>query len=51
LGVLFAALLFLILFSAFLAGSETALMTLNRYRLRHLAREGHHRGRLGELRW
>ena len=27
--------------SAFFAGSETALMSLNRYRLRHLARAGH----------
>ena len=27
--------------SAFFAGSETAIMSLNRYRLRHLARAGH----------
>lgn len=31
---------FLILLSAFFAGSETALMALNRYRLRHLAKSG-----------
>ncbi len=31
----------LILFSAFFAGSETALMAVNRYRLRHLAKSGH----------
>lgn len=30
----------LILMSAFFSGSETGLMALNRYRLRHLAREG-----------
>ena len=30
-----------LLVSAFFAGSETALMSLNRYRLRHLARAGH----------
>ncbi|MGL6124266.1 MAG: HlyC/CorC family transporter [Shewanella sp.] len=31
----------LILFSAYFSGSETAMMTLNRYRLRHLASNGH----------
>ncbi|MEM6986750.1 MAG: CNNM domain-containing protein, partial [Pseudomonadota bacterium] len=31
----------LILLSGFFSGSETALMRLNRYRLRHLANEGH----------
>lgn len=41
LGVLFGALFLLILLSAFFSGSETALMTLNRYRLRHLKDEGH----------
>ncbi|MCB2262297.1 MAG: HlyC/CorC family transporter [Candidatus Thiosymbion ectosymbiont of Robbea hypermnestra] len=38
---LFLFLLFLILFSGFFSGSETALMTLNRYRLRHRAEQGH----------
>ena len=33
--------LVLILFSAYFSGSETAMMTLNRYRLRHLASNGH----------
>ncbi|MDQ3565644.1 MAG: CNNM domain-containing protein, partial [Pseudomonadota bacterium] len=42
-GALFAGLIVLILLSAFFSGSETALMTLNRYRLRHLA-DQHHRG-------
>ena len=41
LSALFATLLVLILLSAFFSGSETALMTLNRYRLRHLSESGH----------
>ncbi len=40
-GVLVGALVFLIILSAFFSGSETGLMMLNRYRLRHLARAGH----------
>jgi len=38
---LFLFLLFLVLLSGFFSGSETALMTLNRYRLRHQAEQGH----------
>jgi len=38
---LFLSLLLLILLSAFFSGSETALMTLNRYRLEHKAKQGH----------
>jgi Mg2+/Co2+ transporter CorB len=38
----------LILLSAFFAGSETALMALNRYRLRHLAKSGHRGARYAE---
>ncbi len=34
--------------SAFFAGSETALMSLNRYRVRHLARAGHKGAQLAE---
>ena len=41
LSALFGALAALILLSAFFSGSETALMTLNRYRLRHLVDRGH----------
>ena len=41
LSVLFGALLVLFLLSAFFSGSETALMALNRYRMRHLAQTGH----------
>ena len=40
-GVLASILVLLILTSAFFSGSETALMSLNRYRLRHLANGGH----------
>jgi Mg2+/Co2+ transporter CorB len=35
------ALLALLVLSGFFSGSETALMTLNRYRLRHRAEQGH----------
>jgi Mg2+/Co2+ transporter CorB len=41
LGVLFAALIVLILLSAFFSGSETGMMALNRYRLRHLVKSQH----------
>ncbi|MEX0731655.1 MAG: HlyC/CorC family transporter [Aquisalimonadaceae bacterium] len=46
LGVLFTILALLIVLSAFFSSSETALMTLNRYRLRHLAKAGHRSARL-----
>jgi Mg2+/Co2+ transporter CorB len=39
--VLFILLFFLLFLSAFFSSSETALMSLNRYRLRHLEQEGH----------
>jgi len=41
LSVLFLVLAVLIVLSAFFSGSETGLMVLNRYRMRHRAREGH----------
>ena len=37
-GALFIALIALICLSGFFSGSETGMMSLNRYRLRHLAR-------------
>ena len=43
---LFFILLVLLLLSAFFSGSETALLTLNRYRLRHKAEQGHRGARL-----
>jgi len=39
LGFLIGLFFLLLLFSAFFSGSETALMALNRYRLKHLAEE------------
>ncbi len=48
LGVLFATLGVLLLLAAFFAGSETALMSLNRYRLRHRAKMGQRSARLTE---
>ena len=41
LSILFGLLFFLILLSAFFSGSETGLMTLNRYRLKHLTKNRH----------
>ncbi|HUX73734.1 MAG TPA: HlyC/CorC family transporter [Steroidobacteraceae bacterium] len=48
LGSLFFALAALLLLAAFFAGSETAMMSMNRYRLRHLAKAGHRGARLAE---
>jgi len=45
-GALIAALVFLIILSAFFSASEIALVTLNRYRLRSLAKSGHHGARV-----
>lgn len=39
-------LLLLLSFTAFFSIAETSLMSLNRYRMRHLAKEGHHGARL-----
>lgn len=43
---LFTTLVILILLSGFFSGSETALMTLNRYRLKSLADKGHRGAKL-----
>lgn len=40
-GILFALLACLIVISAYFSGSETGMMALNRYRLKHLASTGH----------
>jgi Mg2+/Co2+ transporter CorB len=48
LGVLFGLLFVLLLLSAFFSSTETALMSLNRYRLRHRARSGHRAARITE---
>ena len=41
LAVLFGILFFLLVLSAFFSSSETGLMSINRYRLRHLAKNKH----------
>ena len=48
LAVLVSILGALLLLSAFFSGSETALMSLNRYQLRHKARQGHRGAVLAE---
>lgn len=48
LGILIGILVFLLVASAFFAGTETGLMSLNRYRLRHHARAGHRGAQLAE---
>lgn len=48
LGGLIGLLFVLLLLSAFFSGSETALMSLNRYQLRHKSREGHRGARTAE---
>ena len=45
-ALLFSTLVVLILLSGFFSGSETALMTLNRYRLKSLADKGHRGAKL-----
>ncbi|HET7312827.1 HlyC/CorC family transporter [Salinisphaera sp.] len=41
LWVLFGILILMLALSAFFSGSETGLMTVNRYRMKHLAKNGH----------
>jgi len=48
LSALFGVLFVLLALSALFSGSETALMSLNRYQLRHKARAGHRGARLAE---
>jgi Mg2+/Co2+ transporter CorB len=40
-GFLLGLLVFLLVCSAFFSSSETGMLSLNRYRLKHLAKEGH----------
>jgi len=47
-ALLFTVLAVLIILSGFFSGSETALMTLNRYRLKSLADRGHKGARLAK---
>ena len=48
LAALIGLLVVLLILSAFFSGSETALMSLNRYKLRHKARAGHRGAKLAE---
>lgn len=48
LAALIGLLVVLLILSAFFSGSETALMSLNRYKLRHKARSGHRGAKLAE---
>ena len=48
LGSLYLALLVLILLSGFFSSSETGLMAINKYRLRHLANKGHRGAKLAQ---
>lgn len=48
LAALGGLLVVLLILSAFFSGSETALMSLNRYKLRHKARAGHRGAKLAE---
>jgi Mg2+/Co2+ transporter CorB len=48
LGILIGILVFLLVASAFFAGTETALMSLNRYRMRHRSRAGHRGAQFAE---
>ena len=48
LGSLYTALFILIILSGFFSSSETGLMRMNRYRLRHLANKGHSGARLAQ---
>jgi Mg2+/Co2+ transporter CorB len=47
-GLLVGLIVMLLALSAFFSGTETALMSLNRYRLRHQARSGHRGARVAE---
>ncbi|PSV22350.1 MULTISPECIES: HlyC/CorC family transporter [unclassified Photobacterium] len=40
-GVLFSLLILMIVLSAYFSSSETGMMALNRYKLRHMANQGH----------
>jgi len=48
LGKLYIALFILIVFSGFFSSSETGLMAINRYRLKHLANKGHRGARIAQ---
>lgn len=45
---LIITLIVMVIISAYFSGSETGMMTLNRYRLRHMAKQGNRRQARGE---
>ena len=45
-GALYGALIFLIFVSAFFSAAEIGMLTMNRYRLRHMAESGHRSARM-----
>lgn len=47
-GALFGSIVLLVIVSAYFSGSETAMMALNRYRVKHLSKEGHGGARRAE---
>ncbi len=47
-GALIGALFLMLLMSGFFSAAETSMMAVNRYRLRHLAKNGHRGARLAE---
>ena len=47
-GALFGSIILLVIVSAYFSGSETAMMALNRYRVKHLSKEGHGGARRAE---
>jgi Mg2+/Co2+ transporter CorB len=49
LSTLYLLLVVLLLCSAFFSGSETGLMAINKYRLRHLANQGHRGAKLAQI--
>ncbi|HEX5340808.1 MAG TPA: HlyC/CorC family transporter [Gammaproteobacteria bacterium] len=51
LWIMIGGLILLLIVSAFFSASETSLISLNRYRLRHLARSGHRGAQLAERLW
>ena len=48
LGTLYTVLVILIILSGFFSSSETGLMAINRYRLKHLANSGHRGARIAQ---
>lgn len=47
-GLLIGSIIGMIILSAYFSGSETAMMALNRYRLRHLSNEGNRAAKIAE---